>query len=515
MQQKLEQEEEVRNDNEFIQILQKVIIECDGFYELSQYLTINNLSFNLIQNLFLQVVNQDNIKEKLEQNLQKIIEEFVVFNVPRQLLKVLFLFLQKNKDQMNLKQYQDKGIVKIWKDLKVQDMLEFLNLFSLKEQIPEKEFEKYFKNLLYKQKFEDAYLLYKNIKLPKDCFDHLIQQMQNKRETNKAAEFIKNSNYNPADYPKVVEVLQKNCIKYMSKEHPWYKSEEMLLYQPQLLALLCENAYYNGLPTEALSIIKRNNLIDLIKTRVQEEKLQINYHKGFQEIPNILFEKDEFKPTEEFVNNEIGVYLHCKDFGYTENQIILIDKVDENYFDAWKYIHSSNAVGYDCEHVTPWTKLDYYGFRVCLVQIATKNHVFIFDYQKLKEALEFKKDVRQLMENAQIMKIGLGVEDDLKHTVNYLKLKNIKIRSVIELSSCFKLLEEENKKKSLAYITEFYFLKKLSKYETCSNWEYRPLRKAQTHYAALDAIISLQIYLKMKEKNNDLIEQQKNDLSMG
>lgn len=67
--------------------------------------------------------------------------------------------------------------------------------------------------------------------------------------------------------------------------------------------------------------------------------------EGFEEIPNILFAKDEFKPTEEVINDEIGVYIHCKDFGYPENQIILIDKVDENYFDAWKYIHSSNAVG--------------------------------------------------------------------------------------------------------------------------------------------------------------------------
>ncbi|CAK56984.1 unnamed protein product (macronuclear) [Paramecium tetraurelia] len=509
------QQEEVVQDEAFNQILQKVIVEVNGFFELKEYIGAKKPSFNFIQTSFSNIVDQGNNRANLEQNVQKILEELLRNNVQRLFIRVFFQYLKTNQEQMNLRQFQNSGIAKIWKELQVQELLDFIELFDLKNLITEKQLHQHFKDLLYKQKFDDAYLFYTCIKLPQECFNKLIEQMLANNDASKAADFIKKQHIDPANYPKLVERLQRNCIKYMSKEHPWYKNEEMLLYQQQLLVNFCEYAYQNHMQKEALSIIKRNNLINIIKNPVQKQQMQSDLQNGFEEIPNPLFVKDEFKPVEEFINNEIDAYLNCKDFGYPENQIIFIDKIDENYFDAWKCIHSSNAVGYDCEHVTPWTKLDLDGFKVCFVQIATSSHAFLFDYQKLKDSEEFKNDVRQLLENVGILKIGLSLKDDLKHTVNYLKLKNIKIGSIVELQSCFKVLEGDQKLRSLAYISEFYFKKKLSKFDTCSNWEYRPLRKAQAHYAALDAIISLQIYLSMVGKNNQALENLKQELSLG
>ncbi|CAD8204635.1 unnamed protein product [Paramecium octaurelia] len=509
------QQEEVVFDDAFNQILKKVLVEVDGFFELKEYIGTKKPQFNFIQTTFSNVVDQDNNRAKLEQNVQKILEELLRNNVQRLFIRVFFQYLKNNQEQMDLRQFQDSGIANNWKDLQVQELLDFIELFDLKNLITENQLHQHFKDLLQKQKFDDAYLFYTSVKLPQNCFDKLIEQMLYKNEASKAADFIKKQHIDPVQYPKLVERLEKNCIKYMSKEHPWYKNEEMLLYQQSFLVRFCEDAYYTFQSKEALSIVKRNNLINLIKNPIQKEQMCLELQSGFQEIPNPLFAKDEFKPVEEFLNNETDAYLNCKDFGYPENQIIFIDKIDENYFDAWKCIHSSNAVGYDCEHVTPWTKLDLNGFKVCFVQIATSSHAFLFDYQKLKESQEFKNDVRQLLENVEILKVGLSLKDDLKHTVNYLKLKNIKIGSIIELQSCFKVLEGDQKLRSLAYISEFYFKKKLSKFDTCSNWEYRPLRKAQAHYAALDAIISLQLYLTMKEKNNQVMENQKQELSLG
>ncbi|CAD8188825.1 unnamed protein product [Paramecium pentaurelia] len=513
MQQQVE-EEEVFYDEEFILILQKVIIECDGFDELKNYISINKPSFNLIKTQFQKVLNQNN-KENFEQNLQKIFEQLLQKNIQRVFIRVLFQYLKDNKDQMNLKQLQNSGIAKNWKNLQVQELQEFIELFELKAQITEKNLLQHFQDLVNKKKFQDAFQFYKALQLPQQCFDNLIDQMGNNHDAGRAAEFIIKQDFNPANYPKIVERLEKSCTRYLYSEYPWFKCEEMLMFSQSLLVYYCEDAFFHDMKREALSIIKRNNLINQIQKPNLKEQMEKDLEIGFEEIPNILFLKDEFKPVEEFINNEIGVYLHCKDFGYSENHIIFIDKIDQNYNDAWKCINSSNAIGYDCEHITPWTKLDYQGFKVCLVQIATFNHAFLFDYQKLKEFQQFKNDMSQLLENVEILKIGLSLKDDLKHTVNYLKLNNIIIRSIIELSTCFKVLEGDPKLRSLAYISEFYFKKKLSKYDTCSNWEYRPLRKAQIHYAALDAIASLQIFQIMKEKNNNIIEQEKDVLSIG
>lgn len=43
-------------------------------------------------------------------------------------------------------------------------------------------------------------------------------------------------------------------------------------------------------------------------------------------------------------------------------------------------------------------------------------------------------------------------------------------------------------------MTNFMTGKQLSKYEQRSNWNRRPLKKSQAHYAALDAQICLILY---------------------
>ena len=43
----------------------------------------------------------------------------------------------------------------------------------------------------------------------------------------------------------------------------------------------------------------------------------------------------------------------------------------------------------------------------------------------------------------------------------------------------------------------------MCKYEQISNWERRPLRKSQMHYAALDAYVLLKIFENLVEKANE------------
>lgn len=55
-----------------------------------------------------------------------------------------------------------------------------------------------------------------------------MDAMSNNHDCGKAADYIKRLNYNPDEYPQVMERLQKNCMRYMFKEYPWFKCEELL-----------------------------------------------------------------------------------------------------------------------------------------------------------------------------------------------------------------------------------------------------------------------------------------------
>ena len=57
---------------------------------------------------------------------------------------------------------------------------------------------------------------------------------------------------------------------------------------------------------------------------------------------------------------------------------------------------------------------------------------------------------------------------------------------------------------SLKNVCERLFSKQLCKNETCSNWQNRPLRKSQLHYAAMDAFILIKIHEHMTKEYQQL-----------
>ena len=67
-----------------------------------------------------------------------------------------------------------------------------------------------------------------------------------------------------------------------------------------------------------------------------------------------------------------------------------------------------------------------------------------------------------------------------------------------------KLAKSKNLTTNLKKLTELYAtpqqggVAKLCKFEQVSNWETRPLRQSQLHYAALDAQILIQIFQAMQ-----------------
>ena len=68
------------------------------------------------------------------------------------------------------------------------------------------------------------------------------------------------------------------------------------------------------------------------------------------------------------------------------------------------------------------------------------------------------------------------------------------IKSFLDITVMFKSLHPHEKYSSLSFLCLKFLHRKLSKYEQRSNWNRRPLKKTQIHYAALDAFACVLIY---------------------
>jgi ribonuclease D len=95
--------------------------------------------------------------------------------------------------------------------------------------------------------------------------------------------------------------------------------------------------------------------------------------------------------------------------------------------------------------------------------------------------------------------VGHTISSDIRFLMMTLKIpENKKIQSFLDITQVFKILHPTEKYSSLAFLCLKYLDRKLSKYEQRSNWNRRPLKKTQLHYAALDAYSCVLIYKKMR-----------------
>jgi len=125
---------------------------------------------------------------------------------------------------------------------------------------------------------------------------------------------------------------------------------------------------------------------------------------------------------------------------------------------------------------------------VALLQIATDKKVYII---RLK-LVAMSKELASIFSNEDIVKVGIAVRDDLK---DLKKLKAFDEKSVVDLNVLAPKLgfESIGAKKLSALVLGI----RISKRQQVSNWESAELTQAQITYAATDAWICREIYLRL------------------
>lgn len=165
------------------------------------------------------------------------------------------------------------------------------------------------------------------------------------------------------------------------------------------------------------------------------------------------------------------------------NSDILLINSEQEIEEAVKVLRSSDVIGFDTETKPSFKKGQ--TNNVALLQLATRDICYLFRINQIG----LPESVRKLLEDPQVLKIGLSIHDDFH---NLHKNHELNPEGFIDLQSFVK--DYKIADNSLSRIYAVIFGKRISKSQRLSNWEAHELTPAQQTYAALDAFACIRIY---------------------
>ncbi len=185
-----------------------------------------------------------------------------------------------------------------------------------------------------------------------------------------------------------------------------------------------------------------------------------------------------------------------KDFFLEKKVFYIQDQI--SFEKVLKVLELESLLAIDTEFV--WRNT--YFPKLSLIQISTENKTYIFDCFSLNTM-----KLERVLSNGNITKIFHSIRGDSSVLFNCL---GIKINNIFDTQLAENILNEKDGNQiSYKNIVKKYFFKDISKSETNSNWEKRPLRKKQLEYAAED-VRYLHVIMKIQLKK--LIRLGKKDL---
>lgn len=170
-----------------------------------------------------------------------------------------------------------------------------------------------------------------------------------------------------------------------------------------------------------------------------------------------------------------------------DGEVVVVDdlkKVDEAVAD----LRCHDCLGFDTETRPAFQKG--VSYRVGLLQLATDNRVYLFRLNKTG----LTPSLRQVLADARIVKVGVGIRDDIKALRKMGEFLPAAFADLQVLAMDYGIEE-----KSFSKLMAIIFNVRISKRQRVSNWEAPVLLESQIRYAATDAWGALKMYEKLKK----------------
>ena len=145
-------------------------------------------------------------------------------------------------------------------------------------------------------------------------------------------------------------------------------------------------------------------------------------------------------------------------------------------------------IGIDTEARPAFKRGQY--FPVSLVQIADEEQVYLFRTLKTGPIEGLKK----VLEDENILKVGIAIQDDLNDLSKTLPMKAKNLLDLNDYAQELGFISIGARKLSAIVLNI-----RISKAQQVSNWENKVLSPAQIAYAATDAWLCREVYLRLIE----------------
>lgn len=175
---------------------------------------------------------------------------------------------------------------------------------------------------------------------------------------------------------------------------------------------------------------------------------------------------------------------------YAGNIVVVDTKEDADT--AVASLRNESIIGFDTE-TKPSFKRGQMN-HVSLLQLSSHNTCWLFRLNHIG----MPESVKELLEDKNIIKIGLSIHDDFH---NLRKICDLSPAGFVDLQSYVKNFNIADN--SLARIYGILFGKRISKGQRLTNWEAQELTPSQQAYASLDALACIHIYDYLNNGNFD------------
>jgi ribonuclease D len=181
------------------------------------------------------------------------------------------------------------------------------------------------------------------------------------------------------------------------------------------------------------------------------------------------------------------------EFASFPGKIYVIDSVGSEFNRAIAYLRSQKIIGFDTE-TRPTFSQEQPRYGVALLQLSGPDKAFLFRINKIG----MHRRLCNILASEKIVKVGAAIHDDIR---GLQKKHDFVPASFVDLQKivCEWGIRDKSVKKMAAIILGF----RVSKTQQLSNWEAEKLSESQCRYAATDAWVCREMYLKLlaSEKN--------------